>query len=193
MGKKRLTGILLVAVTLTLGACGLTRKDTVAETDTIETGMAETSGIETNDASVPFFPEFASVDLEGTAIDSSIFANNKLTMINFWGTFCGPCIVEMPYLGKLAENMPEGVELLGVIVDGEGNIDAANEILTEANASFRQIMPDEAIYQYCERLIGVPTTIFVDREGKIIGESLIGVRSEEAYRSEIESRLKEVE
>ena len=41
---------------------------------------------------------FESQDLDGNKITSDIFSNNIITMINIWGTFCGPCIREMPEL-----------------------------------------------------------------------------------------------
>ena len=47
--------------------------------------------------------EFETVDLDGKTVSSrELFAENKVTMINFWGTFCGPCIREMPELAELA-------------------------------------------------------------------------------------------
>ena len=46
---------------------------------------------------------FTATDLKGAAVTSEIFSKNKVTMLNIWGTFCGPCIREMPDLAKLNE------------------------------------------------------------------------------------------
>ena len=47
--------------------------------------------------------EFTGEDLEGNKVDSKeLFAKAKVTMINVWGTFCSPCIMEMPDLGELS-------------------------------------------------------------------------------------------
>ena len=70
---------------------------------------------------------FESVDLDGKEITSELYSNNKLTMINIWGTFCGPCIREMPGLAKLSEeNKAKGVEIIGIpidIIDDWGKLD----------------------------------------------------------------------
>ena len=57
---------------------------------------------------------FESTDLDGNKITSDIYSNNKITMINIWGTFCGPCIREMPELAQLSEEYKsKGVEIIG--------------------------------------------------------------------------------
>ena len=135
------------------------------------------------------FPAFSSQNLEGQPVTNSVFADKKLTMINFWGTYCPPCIEEMPDLGELARTMPEGTQLVGIVIDvSAGDADTqseAKDILTKAKADFLQILPVREMIPYLETLIGVPTTIFVDAQGNIVGEPLVGSRSGEAYRAEI--------
>lgn len=61
---------------------------------------------------------FKSIDLDGTEISSDLYSNNKITMVNIWGTFCGPCIREMPDLAKLSqEYKSKGVEIIGIPID----------------------------------------------------------------------------
>ena len=58
---------------------------------------------------------FTTEDLDGNKITNELFADNKITMINIWGTFCGPCIREMPELAKLSEDYKsKGVEIIGI-------------------------------------------------------------------------------
>jgi hypothetical protein len=99
---------------------------------------------------------------------------------------------EMPDLGRLGRSMPEGSQLIGLVLDAEDSdtVDAAKTILTEAKADFTQILPVEALSAVTEEVFAIPTTIFVDSQGKIVGEPLVGSRSEKAYRSEIEKILK---
>lgn len=61
--------------------------------------------------------EFYANDLNGKAVDNSILAGHKLTMINIWATFCQPCIKEMPDLQKMSVDMPEGTQLISIIGD----------------------------------------------------------------------------
>ena len=61
---------------------------------------------------------FTATDFEGNPVTSEIFAKNKLTMVNIWGTFCGPCIREMPDLARInEENKAKGIEVIGIVID----------------------------------------------------------------------------
>ena len=84
---KKLWSMLILAALLTTGltACGGESSQ--------ETGSG--SGV---------LAGFTAQDLEGNDVDDSIFDDYDVTMINVWGTFCGPCIQEMPDLGQLAED-----------------------------------------------------------------------------------------
>ena len=62
-------------------------------------------------------PDFKVKDLEGNEVTNDFFAKADLTVVNFWGTFCGPCIGEMPELEKWSEELPDNVQLLGVMMD----------------------------------------------------------------------------
>ena len=124
-------------------------------------------------------PSFTTKDLEGNTITDSIFKEKDLTVVNIWGTFCGPCIGEMPELGEWSEEMPENVQLIGLVCDIEGEDDSkrkdlAAEIMEEAGADFTNIIPDSSFNSLLEWATGVPATIFVDKEGNITGEPIIG-------------------
>ena len=62
---------------------------------------------------------FETTDLAGNPVKSEeLFSPYKLTMINLWGTFCGPCIQEMPGLETLYQTMKaKNVNVIGVVVD----------------------------------------------------------------------------
>jgi thiol-disulfide isomerase/thioredoxin len=134
------------------------------------------------------FPAFSSKSLDGGAVNADIFSGKKLTMINIWATWCPPCVMEMPGLGNMGRSMPEGAQLIGLILDED--IDAAKRILSESNADFIQIFPSKEMAPVLNTVSAIPTTIFVDSAGKIVGAPLIGARSEKAYRAEVEKLLK---
>ncbi len=139
------------------------------------------------------FPDFTAPTLDGKTVTQAIFAGNRLTMINFWGTYCPPCIDEMPDLGKLANSMPEGTRLVGIVIDASPDDadtkDEANQILTAAKADFLQILPVKEMLPVFNAIEAVPTTLFVDSEGNIVGEPIVGSGSGEEYRAEIEKAL----
>jgi len=141
------------------------------------------------------FPVFSSVTLDGYEVNGDIFSNEKLTMVNIWTTWCPPCVKEMPDLGNMGRSMPEGSQLIGIILDVDGpgdtrTIDAAKKILSKANADFVQIFPSEEMKPVLGTVRAIPTTIFVDSKGNIVGAPLVGARDEKAYRAEVEKLLK---
>lgn len=141
------------------------------------------------------FPMFSTTDLNGNSIDNAIFSNADLTVLNIWGTFCGPCIDEMPELGKWAKEMPENVQLIGLVADIEGEEDTkhlqmARDYLTAAEADFTNMMVNRDFDRIMNWVTGVPTTIFVDKSGNIVGEPIVGANVE-GYKAFVEEYLNE--
>ena len=137
-------------------------------------------------------PEFATKDLYGNDVTSAIFAEKDVTIINFWGTYCGPCINEMPELGAWMRELPENVQLIGVVTDAmlgdEATAQKAAQILEEADAPFVSLVLDDALLEYCSGLVGVPTTVLVDSEGRMIGEPILGAQVN-TYKQALEQAL----
>lgn len=141
-------------------------------------------------------PGFEATDLFGHTVTNEIFADYSITMINIWGTFCNPCVREMPDLAQLYGDIETmDANLIGILVDvsEEQNKELAIEITEENGVAFTNIIPDEALINYLSNNIAaVPTTIFVDRQGHIIGKPVVGARGKDEYKEEIQERLKEV-
>ena len=142
------------------------------------------------------FPSFATQDLAGNAVTGDIFAQKDITVVNFWGTFCGPCIGEMPELGEWAREMPDNVQIIGILTDvmagDERGIQKAIKITDKAKADFTNLLMDEALSAYCASVItAVPTTILVNREGMIVGDPIVGARVD-SYKAAVEAALDEM-
>ena len=137
-------------------------------------------------------PEFATKDLYGNDVTSAIFAQKDVTIINFWGTYCGPCINEMPELGDWLRELPENAQLIGVVTDAmlgdEKTAQKAAQILENADAPFVSLLMDDALMEYCSGLVGVPTTVLVDSEGRVIGEPILGAQVSR-YKQALEKAL----
>ncbi|RDU24609.1 TlpA family protein disulfide reductase [Anaerosacchariphilus polymeriproducens] len=138
---------------------------------------------------------FSTKDLNGKAVDNSIFSGHKLTMINIWATFCRPCIKELPDLQKMSENMPEGTQLLSIVGDADDDklLKLAQQILKDKGVSYTNIIPDKPLKQYLDKnMVAYPTTLFVDSSGKIVGEPIIGERDMSVYKEILNERLAQV-
>ena len=162
--------------------------DTPAETpeETLE---------ETQMPATPF--DFDTMDLDGKATNTrEVAAEHDLTLVNFWATWCGPCVNEMPELQSLYERFStqtEGadVAILGVWLDTENPADLKS-VLEYTGAAYPMVkfcdeMQEAVALQY------IPATIFLDREGNIVGEPIVGAQDEEGWLAEIETRLASLE
>lgn len=140
-------------------------------------------------------------NLAGDDIDKTIFEGHDLTVINVWATSCKPCLSEMPELAKLSDEYEQNggqVQIIGLctdLVDMDANrvdsqIELANQIVELTGADYTHLVPDDEMLNFLmENIIGVPTTFFVDSQGKEVGESVIGARDQAAWQEEINNRL----
>ena len=154
----------------------------------------ESSGAKAEAQTMTKLPQFSTKDLAGNAVTNDIFAKKKLTVVNIWGTFCPPCIGEMPELGKWAKEMPADAQIIGIVcdMDGEGDSKTQQEalrILKEAGADFVNLVPDKELMKYLDTVDAVPTTIFVDSSGNLVGHPVIGA-DVDAYKKAVKDYLK---
>lgn len=143
------------------------------------------------------FPSFTTYTLDGNVITDDIFSQADVTVINIWGTYCPPCIGEMPELGEWARNMPDNVQLIGLVCDIEDKNDSATiseaySILNNAGAGFTQMIYSNDLYDFMVDVYAVPTTIFVNRDGYLIGESIIGA-DVDGYKSTVDTLLSTIQ
>ena len=134
---------------------------------------------------------FSAEDRRGETRDQRVLLSHKLTMINFWEPWCGPCVGEMADLQRLQDTYAErGLLILGVYqtADAEEDVDA---VLSQTGVTY-------PILHYTQEVDAVPsgyvpTTIFVDGEGRVIGEGssalYIGSNSVEGWAAVVEDLL----
>lgn len=136
-------------------------------------------------------PEFQAVDLEGNEVTNAVFADYDLTMINIWGTFCGPCIAEMPDIQRISEDMQsQKVQVIGIVADQK--LEEARTITAEQGVTYLNIMPDQSLIDnLLSKFDYVPATVFVNSEGEFYDVVVGGSRDYDSYREIIEGLLSE--
>lgn len=147
----------------------------------------------------PYYLTFEAVTLDGEPLTSDFFAQSKLTMLNIWATYCGPCIEEMPALGEIAEEYETSeFQILGLISDVEenakGEIKAeALELIEATGADYPHLLLNDVLYsKVVSSVTGVPTTIFFNTEGEPLGY-LVGSQSKAAWEEIINEILAEMQ
>ena len=86
---------MLVLGTVLMTGCGKGEEDTEQESGQRQEALDAAGEAGTAEPIV-----FKGEDMEGNVVSSSVFSEAKLTMINVWATYCGPCLREMPELGE---------------------------------------------------------------------------------------------
>ena len=134
--------------------------------------------------------QFNTKTLDGTAVNQDVFAKNKITMVNIWATYCDPCKAEMKDLGELYKSLPKDTGLISICVDGKEEPDLAKKILKKNNCDFKALLPDDKLNTtILNKVSGVPTTLFVDSNGNVLGDPIVGSRSKDKYTKELYKRL----
>jgi thiol-disulfide isomerase/thioredoxin len=188
-GISRLT-LLIAALVIILVAVVAVSALQEARRTTPGTGM--TTGPSTLGTGYIVRP-FSASDLNGRIVDNTFFANQRLTMVNVWGTFCGPCIREMPDLAQLPGEFPStDFAILGVIADtpDASNEATARQLTGSTGVTYTNVIPDRSITtEMLADVSVVPTTFFVDRTGTVVGEVLTGSRTKAQWMSVIQGML----
>jgi thiol-disulfide isomerase/thioredoxin len=108
-------------------------------------------------------PEVPLDDLNGGTVKISDY-RGKVVVMNFWATWCGPCIQEMPMFQEYQDRY-DGIVVLGV--NSEEKADKVNEFLTKLTVEY-PILLDSTVGMAREfRINFLPTTIFVDEKGEV--------------------------
>jgi len=136
-----------------------------------------------------FMPEFSKDTLGGESLTNQSL-KGKLTVVNFWATWCGPCVIETPALVALRNEWKDrGFEVVGVSMDEEG-LDVVDEFAKRFDISYPLIHDLGSLADEFGGVYALPTSYLVDPSGKII-HRIIGVFPVEDLREEMESYLTE--
>lgn len=151
--------------------------------------QAETSAEELVEEDANIFPAFELKNLDEETVTEAVFSEHELTLINIWGTTCAPCIREMPELEKLQNNYKDqGLKVVGIVADG--NYLAGKEIVNALLLTYEHIIPDEEFaLGYLRQFQFVPTTIFVNSDGEILGEPMVGAYDYETFEEAVKDHL----
>ncbi len=123
--------------------------------------------------------EFVTTDMEGNIVTQEIFANYDLTMVNVWATWCGYCIEEMPEFPALKEKLAEhNGNLVTICDDASVETELTLKILELVGANFTTLAATIDMYHgILSSVYAFPTTFFVDSEGNMVGDPIVGVPS----------------
>ena len=161
------------------------------------TAMADDS-LDDQDDSSEKFPAFEGTDLEGNPVTSELFKENSVTVVNFWFSACAPCIAELGELNELNEELKlKGGAVIGINADtiggDESMIMEARQILEKKGAAYQNIYfsADSEAGQLTYSITAFPTTVVVDRNGRMVGEPILGGINNESQMKVLQDLIDE--
>ena len=122
---------------------------------------------------------FTAADVNGNTVSSEeLFGSAKVTMINVWASWCGPCVGELNELQDLSKTLSEmGCMLIGILDDGEdaSGLESGKKLINAHGLTYTMLIPNDEIHSQLSYMY-YPTTFFVDSSGRMIGEPIIGAQ-----------------
>lgn len=191
---KNLSRIIIgpAAIALIVAGCSGEKAD-VAKTDTAPSDQmqaqtpsdqmqAQTTSDQTTSSTLdPSAITFTAMDIDGAPRQATQWVGKQPVVINFWGTWCPPCRKEIPDLVRFYdEYKPKGLEIVSLAVND--NPDAVRSYAANAGMNWVMLMGDDGIYQKYGGIRGVPTTIFIDRNGKEV-KRMVGAASYQDFKA----------
>jgi peroxiredoxin len=118
-------------------------------------------------------PDFTLMDMQGRQVSLSDF-KGKIVLVNFWATWCPPCIEEMPSMEKLYQRF-KGEDFVLLAVNAEENGKQLVEgFLKKHNFSFPILLDEDAKVQQLFNVFRFPETVIINRHGEIVTKVLGG-------------------
>jgi cytochrome c biogenesis protein CcmG, thiol:disulfide interchange protein DsbE len=111
----------------------------------------------------------------------------QVVLINYWATWCGPCRMETPGLARLAADT-NGVEVVGISMD-RGDKAPVRSFVKQMHVGYPIAFP-EPLSQEAEAMVGLPTTILVDKAGRV-AKTYVGETREREFRADVGRLLAE--
>lgn len=162
-------------------------------------GSANTAGghAGTEGDSAEAFPSFEGQDLDGNPVDSAtLFSNNAVTVVNFWFTTCKPCVGELPDLEALHQELAKkGGAVIGInafTLDGSTkDTNEAKSVLEQQGVTYPNIWfaSNSDAGLFTAGLYAFPTTYVVDRNGRIVGDPIVGGISSDAQMKKLNALI----
>jgi thiol-disulfide isomerase/thioredoxin len=131
-------------------------------------------------------PDFKLNTLERKALSLADY-KNKVVLLNFWATWCGPCRAEVPDLIELQNKYKDRLQIIGLVVDDEDEA-AIKKFAAEFGINYPVALATDAMRLEYGGIPALPTSFVLDAEGRIV-QKHEGLRDPVLYEVEIRALL----
>jgi thiol-disulfide isomerase/thioredoxin len=132
-------------------------------------------------------PPLSLMDLNGKQVSLADFKGHPL-VVNFWGTYCAPCKIEMPWLETFSKKYAaDGFDVIGITYDSEVGVPTISKNVQKLGVTYPILLSDpKAEKDYLSDSEVLPMSFYVDRTGKVV-KVTAGLGSED----QLEAMVKE--
>lgn len=174
---KVILPVMLISVLLIAGCSGESESDI--------SGLSRITGYSVNPAQSPQLgepaPDFQFQDSEGQTTSLSDF-RGEVVLVNFWATWCGPCVYEMPFIQQVYDEWRgKGLVVLTINIGESAN--KATSFMEEYSLSFPVLLDTSSEVAQRYNVQYIPTTFFIDEDGIIQHIEVGAFPSKEAIES----------
>jgi thiol-disulfide isomerase/thioredoxin len=126
--------------------------------------------------------DLAMQDLDGGTFSMADF-HGKVTLVNYWATWCGPCRQEIPHLIELQNHYGDQLQVIGVSTD-DGDSAKVSAFAQEFKMNYPVVMATPGINRQFSGVFALPTSFVVDMEGRIV-QTHVGLINPSVLEQEI--------
>jgi cytochrome c biogenesis protein CcmG, thiol:disulfide interchange protein DsbE len=126
-----------------------------------------TSALSTAGENVPrVAPDFTRTDIKGDVFSLSAY-RGKLVLLNFWATWCGPCLIEIPrFVVWQRAYGPAGLQIVGISMDDE--LAPVKRAYKQYQMDYPVLMGDPQLAERFGGVLGLPLSYLIDADGRIV-------------------------
>lgn len=131
-------------------------------------------------------PAWALKDMEGKEVKLADF-KGKVVILDFWATWCGPCVKEIPdFIELQKQHGKAGLMVVGVAA-GDEEVAVVKKFAQKKGINYQIVMGNDDVAKWYN-IEGLPTTCIIDREGKIV-RTHVGLTSKSEFEADLKPLL----
>jgi thiol-disulfide isomerase/thioredoxin len=108
-------------------------------------------------------PAFTRTGFDGKPV---ALPHGKLVLLDFWASWCAPCIVELPHLMDLQKRHAGQLQIIGISMDDQAP--SAKDVVARYQVNYPVVMGDAAFGKLYGGVLGLPQLYLIGRDGKVI-------------------------